>query len=359
MASANVSQIINPYTPLAYLPAATANQFEASRYLYVATLGAFLWDWFMSMPEEYRLLAKASRPVPVFVYFLSRISAVLYILTSTLFQAAPIPNCQALQLTLGICYCFAVSSASYLFFLRIQAVFHQNKLVQGIFAILWLGVLGGSITVPLATKGAHIAPTQYCINSEVKSFASTAVIMSTINDSLVFLAISVKLLSSDNVEHSAKDRLKMFFSTSGNGNGLSSISSALFQGGQIYYLTTVGMNLLTMIMVLTPSAPPVYRAMFTIPNNALQSVMACRVFRQLRLGLLPNISYPSNTQPNVPLPWRPTRSQRSSHRPSGSQDFQIMENPKSSDLALYPGNLHIKVTRDVEMAMDNNVGYGV
>lgn len=31
--------IINPLTPLAYLPPGLAIQFEASRYLYVATLG--------------------------------------------------------------------------------------------------------------------------------------------------------------------------------------------------------------------------------------------------------------------------------------------------------------------------------
>lgn len=145
------------------------------------------------------------------------------------------------------------------------------------FGVLWLAVLGGSVTVPLATRGAHIAPTHYCINSEVKSFASTAVIVSTVNDSLVFLAISFRLLSNNNEELSTKDRVRLFFSTSGKGNGLSSISNALFQGGQVYYLyvcfiffgncflmdvvfrTTVGMNLLTLIMVLTPSAPPVYR----------------------------------------------------------------------------------------------------
>jgi hypothetical protein len=36
---ASPAQIINPLTPLAYLPPDLADQLEASRYLYVATLG--------------------------------------------------------------------------------------------------------------------------------------------------------------------------------------------------------------------------------------------------------------------------------------------------------------------------------
>ena len=32
--------------------------------------------------------------------------------------------------------------------------------------------------------------------------------------------------------------------------------------------------------------PPVYKAMFSVPNIALESAMACRVFRGIRLGLI-------------------------------------------------------------------------
>lgn len=41
-----------------------------------------------------------------------------------------------------------------------------------------------------------------------------------------------------------------------------------------------------MVVILTPSVPPVLRAMFSIPNVALQNAMACRVYRQLKLGLI-------------------------------------------------------------------------
>lgn len=41
-----------------------------------------------------------------------------------------------------------------------------------------------------------------------------------------------------------------------------------------------------MAMILSPSIPPVYRAMFTIPNVAIENAMACKVFRDIKLGII-------------------------------------------------------------------------
>jgi hypothetical protein len=46
----------------------------------------------------------------------------------------------------------------------------------------------------------------------------------------------------------------------------------------------VGGNILTMVMILAPSLPLVYRAMFTDPNIAINNAMACRVFCDIKFG---------------------------------------------------------------------------
>ena len=46
------------------------------------------------------------------------------------------------------------------------------------------------------------------------------------------------------------------------------------------------MNILTTVSILAPSFPPVLHAIFTVPNLALSNAMACRVYRQLKLGIL-------------------------------------------------------------------------
>ena len=45
-----------------------------------------------------------------------------------------------------------------------------------------------------------------------------------------------------------------------------------------------------MAMILTPSIPPVFRAMFTVPNIAIENAMACKVFRDIKLGIIPTHS---------------------------------------------------------------------
>lgn len=62
----------------------------------------------------------------------------------------------------------------------------------------------------------------------------------------------------------------------------------------------------------------------------------------------------------MPLSWRPARTPNTSFQKGGGDGFQVMGDPKSNnlDLTAYPGNLHIKVTQDVETVMGEDVKYG-
>ena len=46
-------------------------------------------------------------------------------------------------------------------------------------------------------------------------------------------------------------------------------------------------------MILIPNIPTIYHSMFSIPNLALESAMACRVYRAVKLGFIKN---PESTQ---------------------------------------------------------------
>jgi hypothetical protein len=79
----------NPFTPMAFLEPTLADHYEGSRYLYVATTGAsifdhlccgamanrsaqaFVWDWLVSLPQEVQLL-RHHHTLPTLVYFISR-----------------------------------------------------------------------------------------------------------------------------------------------------------------------------------------------------------------------------------------------------------------------------------------------
>jgi hypothetical protein len=124
-----------------------------------------------------------------------------------------------------------VPATSLLFFFRVKAVFNSDKYIVALFGFLWLATLAGSLTVPFAISGTHIGPTSHCINTGVKPFSSAGVIVATVNDTLIFIFISLRLLQSS-YQESFQQRAKSFFS----GQGLPALSRSLIQSGQEYYL---------------------------------------------------------------------------------------------------------------------------
>jgi hypothetical protein len=248
-----------------------------------------LWDWTVSLPDEIRIIRKTGIRLPVIAYLLSRFGTLSYILIATIFQALPVRgSCQTILWIIGFSYPFAAPATAALFFFRVRAVYNHSKIVTMIFGMLWLGTLGAALALPFMLKGEHIGTTDYCIQTSVAPGASAVVIINTCSDTLVFLAISWRLARNNFSGESWRTRIQSFY----KGDGLPRLSKTLLQSGQVYYLATVGLNVATMVMILVPTAPPVYHAFLSLPNIALENSMACRVFRAIHLG---TIRFPATT----------------------------------------------------------------
>jgi hypothetical protein len=87
-------------------------------------------------------------------------------------------------------YHLAVSSTALLFFFRVRAIFNNNKYISYGFFILWLAVLGGSLTAVLSLSGVHIGTTKYCTFSNFRPYRSSGNITLAIFDTCVFVAIT-------------------------------------------------------------------------------------------------------------------------------------------------------------------------
>ncbi|KAJ6454666.1 hypothetical protein C8R45DRAFT_1222782 [Mycena sanguinolenta] len=279
---ANATELPNAFTPLAFLPPTLASQFEVSRYLYAATLGAYIWDIGLNLGTDYALLFKHRIHFPTVVYFLSRAVTFAFILTSFVYEVAPVENCEALALGWAICAVLSQTFTAMLFYLRVTAVWHDSKIVYVVFFILLMGVPAASITAPLGVRSAHIGPTMQCITTSVPGNIEAAVIIPLVNDTAIFLAITYRIL--DNTipgDSPVRGRLSVFFF---GGAGLSALSHALLQSGQHFYLVAVAANLVLLIAVKLPHFSPVYHAVFTVPGLSLINAMACLVFRRIIFG---------------------------------------------------------------------------
>lgn len=117
---------------------------------------------------------------------------------------------------------------------RLRAVYKHSRTINFVFTVLWLAIcagilFGGIIGEP---NGYHIANTQKFIASGTKVVGSLGIIIATISDSLIFLAISHRLVVLYTVNGRWTSRIKAFL----YGEGISHISRLLMQTGQLYFL---------------------------------------------------------------------------------------------------------------------------
>ncbi|EGO01377.1 hypothetical protein SERLA73DRAFT_179548, partial [Serpula lacrymans var. lacrymans S7.3] len=204
------NELKNPHTPLAYLSLDVANQVEVARYLYAVTLGAYVWDIATNLDNNYKLLVHHRVGFPTIAYWLSRVFTLSWILTMLIFQAGFIPNCQALQIAMGVCLVLAQSATSLLFLLQTVAIWHGNHQTCAMFIVLWVAVVGSSLSVPISTVPGNIGPTQQCIVHKVYGYAELFSAVAMLNDSVIPFAISYRILTRCTLEKSFKSQIGAF-----------------------------------------------------------------------------------------------------------------------------------------------------
>lgn len=129
-------------------------------------------------------------------------------------------------------YHVGLSSTALLFFLRVRAVYAGNKYITGVFFILWLSVLGGSLTFINGVSGASIGTTKYCMNVMTHPYTSSSLITAFIFDTTVFMAISWHLLvDAWDVPKQNGSIFKLFLAS----KYLPAFSQGFIQDGQKYY----------------------------------------------------------------------------------------------------------------------------
>jgi len=280
MASLNVSELPNPLTPMALIPPEIAYQIQIGIYILVGTLGAYIWDILSNLQNDYKLLTTQKVGLATGAYFFSRLWSFLYILSSTLFETYPLKRCVLGQLLANICYAIAVPANCLLFFLRARAIFNRNPYLVMILFVLWLSVLGTGAVMPSGIFGGNIGPTPYCLTTSAKPYVGAIGITPVIHDTAVFFAISWRLFGNSQGGHGLGGNIRAFLT----GEYLPQFSKAVLKDGQLYYLSAVTVNLLTVIMFYNHDVAESYRTMFTVCNIMITNCMACLVFRNTKFG---------------------------------------------------------------------------
>ncbi|KZP29525.1 hypothetical protein FIBSPDRAFT_1038860 [Athelia psychrophila] len=264
------STLPNPHSPMVYLPPVVAESFMISANINLFTMGVLVWDWAMSIPDEYRILSIGRRlSSSKITYFCSRVFNIAACLCACIIYVLPVSDCHALSKSLTAFIVLALNTNNLLFFYRVRAVYGNSRGVTFFFGSCYMVVCVTSCFVPSTLDATHIGPTAYCINSEIKPWLSAlSVVFNAVNDTLVFLAISYRIAST----------------TMG--------AKELLQNGQLGYLSTVVLNMTQIILGFTTE----YGTLIAMPVVAIQHIMTCRVHRAVILGLIT-----SKQPPNLPV----------------------------------------------------------
>lgn len=144
--------------------------------------------------------------------------------------AHPLAHCGAVAISISAICLVSMSMTSFLFLRRVQAVYAGSRFVYWISWVLWLATSAADVVLFPGTGSRHIDGTRYCTLYVVKQYVSVASFLPAVFDTLVFFAISYKIVF-QSITHSGSS-WNMFFS----GKALPALSQAILQGGQQYYL---------------------------------------------------------------------------------------------------------------------------
>ncbi|KAJ3504165.1 hypothetical protein NLJ89_g8082 [Agrocybe chaxingu] len=281
--TAPVFQLPNPLTPMAFLPPDLAFQVTIATYVLVGATAVMVWDFISHLADDYRLVTRYRIGLATIVYFVSRIGALTYLVGTAVMNTAPIgyTSCTAGTKVISAFVAVAIPGTSFLLFLHVRAIYSNNKYIVGFFGFLWIAVLGGALTAPIGgSTNKMVTLGQYCAQNVLPEYTSAAVIIPTVNDTLLYLSIVWHMLRCSYAESTVSNK----FRTLAFGDHLPALSRALLKNGQAYFLSTVGLNLVALTMFYIDSIPIPYRAMFGVPNIALMNMMASRLFRCTKFG---------------------------------------------------------------------------
>jgi len=164
-----------------------------------------------------------------------------------------------------------------IFLFRIHALWQNMYLLVFVFCS-WLLVLGSSIAVAFRTYGVNIEGTNFCTVKPVERDVSDSVSTMTrfVHDTLVFIVTSYWLYQMPN----PVDNRSSGFTTDALGKHLMPMARSLLHDGQAYYLATLILNVIVIILPLL-SNPFVTPCTLGGPLFVLVSNLACHVYRNL------------------------------------------------------------------------------
>ncbi|KZP15560.1 hypothetical protein FIBSPDRAFT_1048068 [Athelia psychrophila] len=248
-------------------------------YLNAAIFTVIAWDILICITEELQVAVVCGLSPSIVAYFASRTGTLLLSLLVLFIQHIPIAHCEAFWLFIMITSVIATSATSFLLLARVRAVYGKSKLVASFFGLFWLAAPAVTVLIAISGHSALSVESDRCSVVENASYSAICLWIKAAFDTSVSMAITLRIISYS-TDGRAPGSLNWHLL---RGKGLPRIFGDLLKGGQQFYFLTIGVTLMGACTVFMP-VDSIYRMGLTQPALAIESVMACRVFRNVVLS---------------------------------------------------------------------------
>ncbi|KAK7681929.1 hypothetical protein QCA50_014891 [Cerrena zonata] len=252
------------------------------RYLGFATCTIFAYDLMLGIAEDVHLFFGRSLRIPDIVYILSRtlIAAVSFLGLAS--AAVPLDSCAQATMIVVVKWCMAIAAPCncWLFFLRVRAIYVRSPIVVGIFLVLWASTLT-SFASPFGYKVTSTDEGNGRCTMEFhydRLLGAVFFIALVVFDTAVIVAVSLWML-----HYSLTPTWRARIRTLISGDDTGHTGRIFLQSGQIYYITTVCVHVSLAAMILSSSVSTGILGTLVLFSTVFQNLMACHVFRLLKL----------------------------------------------------------------------------
>lgn len=143
---------------------------------------------------------------------------------------------------MGVSFVLTLGTTSLLLYIRVCAILEHSTLSIIFFGFLWLSIVMTTLVCPFTSEVTYIGPTKYCrfTFDLAYGFPTWPIVITTVFDTLVLLAISWKLVRDIGIffpvrgenDSSIWRSMKMLVTS----EGLPLFSQSLLRGDKKYYL---------------------------------------------------------------------------------------------------------------------------
>ncbi|KZP18870.1 hypothetical protein FIBSPDRAFT_955838 [Athelia psychrophila] len=273
-------------TSLDCLPTLEAELFDLrlEAYIFTSCFVAYAYDWLLSISEESEILSKRGLSWSIALYFSSRIGEFLHQVLLAVYTLASFKSCNFLKsffIVLSMLSVISIASTSFLFLLRVRAVYLGSKYIMVVFGSLWLCTMVLLILSNAGIQVGHPSGSQYCTVVSIAYFPLPS-ISSFVNDTLIFLAISFRLAANSTTEKTWRS----WALSAVKGEGLLRLSRSLLLSGQLYYVATMVFFFVHLFVMESPLLSNILHYSLANAYIAFTNIMACRIFRGITLGMM-------------------------------------------------------------------------